>query len=113
MVSRYSRNPEIAADLVRYLCSAESQKKRALELGQLPTRPALYEDADVLAKNPWFRSVVDVLNNAVARPSTVTGAEYSRVGTAIYQNVNQVLISQESAEQAISEIEKVAKRVMQ
>jgi trehalose/maltose transport system substrate-binding protein len=41
MVSKYSKNPEPAADLIRYLCSAEVQKKQALGLSNLPTRPAI------------------------------------------------------------------------
>ena len=36
MVSKYSKNPEAAADLVRFLCSAEVQKKQALDLSNLP-----------------------------------------------------------------------------
>jgi trehalose/maltose transport system substrate-binding protein len=112
MVSKYSKNPEVAADLVRYLCSAEIQKRRALDVGMLPTRPALYQDPDVLAKYPWFKIVTDVLNNAVARPSTVTGANYNQVGTAIFQNVNLVLTGGESAQQAVSKIEQVASRAV-
>ncbi len=50
MVSAYSKAPDTAADLVRYLVSEEQQKKRAVGLGLLPTLPALYSDPDVLAK---------------------------------------------------------------
>jgi trehalose/maltose transport system substrate-binding protein len=37
MVSKYSKNPEVATDLIRYLTSAEVQKKDAIELSGLPT----------------------------------------------------------------------------
>jgi len=112
MVSKYSKNPDAAADLVKFLCSAETQKKRAVDLGQLPTRPEVYKDPDVLAKNPWFKNAVEILNNAVARPSTVTGGEYAQVSTAIYQGANSVLSGQTSASQAVSQIERVAKRIV-
>src|ERR1700732_2090152 len=52
MVSAYSKAPDAAADLVKYLVSAEEQKKHSIALSQLPTLPALYTDADVLAKAP-------------------------------------------------------------
>jgi trehalose/maltose transport system substrate-binding protein len=112
MVSAYSKVPDAAADLVRYLCSPEIQKKRAIDLSQLPTLPALYSDPDVLAKNAWFKNMLDVLSNAVARPSTVTGADYNQISTAIYQNVNKVLTGGESGKDAVSQIERVAKRIV-
>jgi trehalose/maltose transport system substrate-binding protein len=112
MVSAYSKNPAVAADLVRYLCSTEAQKKRAIDLSQLPTRPDVYKDPDVLAKNKWFANAVDVLNNAIARPSTVTGADYNQVSTAFFQAVNKVLSGGQSAQQAVADVERVAKRIV-
>jgi trehalose/maltose transport system substrate-binding protein len=111
MISAYSRVPDAAADLVRYLSSTEVQKKRAINFSVLPTRPALYGDPDVLAKNPFFKIMVDVFNNAVARPSTVTGADYNQLSTAFFQNVNSVLTGGESAQEAVSQVEKVANRI--
>jgi trehalose/maltose transport system substrate-binding protein len=112
MVSAYSKNPAEAADLVRYLCSEEAQKKRAVDLSQLPTRPAVYTDPDVLAKNKWFANAVNVLNNAIARPSTVTGADYNQVSTAFFQAVNKVLSGGQSAQAAVADVERAAKRVL-
>jgi len=112
MVSAYSKNPEAAADLVRYLCSVEAQKKRAIELSQLPTRPEVYKDPDVLAKNKWFSNAVEILNNAIARPSTVTKADYNQVSTSFFQSVNKVLSGGESAQQAVADVERVAKRIV-
>jgi trehalose/maltose transport system substrate-binding protein len=105
MVSKYSKHPRIAADLVRYLCSAEVQKRRALELWQLPTRPELYADQQILANTPWFANMRTVLDDAVARPSTVLKAKYFEVSTAVFQNVNKVLSRGESATDAIGQIE--------
>jgi trehalose/maltose transport system substrate-binding protein len=112
MVSAYSKNPDAAADLAKYLCSPEAQKKRAIDLSQLPTRPEIYTDAEVLAKNPWFNVAVDVLNNAVVRPSTVTGADYNQVSTSLFQNVNKVLSGGEPASEAVQQVERVAKRIV-
>ena len=55
MLSAYSKVPDAAAELIRYLSSAELQKKRTILWSVLPTRPALYADPDVLAKYPWFK----------------------------------------------------------
>ena len=112
MISAYSKVPDAAADLVRYLSSEEIQKKIAIQFSVLPTRTALYSDQDVLAKNPFFKTMLDVLNNAVARPSTLTGADYNQVSTAFFQNVNNVLTGAESGKDAVVQVEKVAKRIL-
>jgi trehalose/maltose transport system substrate-binding protein len=111
-VSAYSKVPDAAADMVKYLVSSAIQKDQAIALSQLPTLPALYADADVLAKNPFFKSMLPVLQNTVARPSTVTGADYNQVSTAFFQNVNKVLSGGATAQEAVSAVEKVAKRVV-
>ncbi len=112
MVSRYSQHPEEAVELVRYLTSYEVQKERTLKLSLLPTRPALYEDPEVLTVRPWFQSVLPVLQNAVARPSTVTGALYNRVSEAFYSSVHEVLTGQKTAAQAVQEIERKLQRIL-
>jgi trehalose/maltose transport system substrate-binding protein len=112
MVSTYSKAPDVAADLVKYLDSSDAQKQRAVELSLLPTLPALYADPDVLAKAPWFKNMLDVLQNAIARPSTVTGADYNQISTAFFQSVNKVLSGGQSAQDAVKDVEKVAKRLV-
>ena len=111
MVSAYSKAPDAAADLVRYLASEEQQIKRAIGLSYLPTLPALYSNPEVLAKHAWFKNLLDVLQNAVARPSTATGADYNQLSTAFFQNVNKVLTGGETPKNAVSQVEKVAKRI--
>ena len=112
MVSAYSKLPDAAADLLRYLSSAEVQKRIATHTSLLPTRPALYSDSEVLAKNPFFKIMRNVFDNAVARPSTVTGVDYNQVSAAIFQNVNYVLTGTESGKGAVVQIEEVAKRIV-
>ncbi len=56
--------------------------------------------------------MLDVLTNAVARPSTVTGADYNQLSTAFFQSVNKVLTGGETPKNAVSQVEKVAKRIV-
>jgi trehalose/maltose transport system substrate-binding protein len=57
MLSTYSKNKDLAAKLIKYMVSYETQKEHAIKLSRLPTRPALYEDKDVLAAQPWFSAI--------------------------------------------------------
>jgi trehalose/maltose transport system substrate-binding protein len=112
MVSAYSKVPNASADLVRYLTSAEVEKRHAIELGLLPTLPDLYKDADLQQKIPWFKNAPDILANTIARPSTVAGSSYNELSQGLFENVNKILNGQESAEDGILQIERVSKRAV-
>jgi hypothetical protein len=58
------------------------------------------------------RRVSNVFNNAVARPSTVTGADYNQLSTAFSQNLNKVLTSAESGKDAVDQVGRVAKSIV-
>ena len=104
-VSRYSNNPELAADVALFLASYDEQKIRAIEGSLNPTIMALYEDEDVLEATPFFGSLYDVFINAVARPSTATAPQYAQVSSAIYTAVHSVLTGQEDAATAMALLE--------
>ncbi len=112
MVSAYSRHPKEAADLVKYLTSYEVQKDNAVRLSRLPTRPALYQDKDVLAKNPWFKDLLPVFQNAVSRPSDVAGARYNQVSEAIWTEVHAALTGRKTGEQAVRDLEARLRRIL-
>jgi trehalose/maltose transport system substrate-binding protein len=62
-VSRYSQNVRIAADLVRYLAGAHEQRRRAIIGAFQPTIRRLYEDADVARANPFFTTLLPILEH--------------------------------------------------
>ena len=112
MISAYSKVADAAADPVRYLSAVEVQKRIAIHFSVLPTRPGLYSDPEVLANNPFFKIMPNVFNSAVARPSPVGAADYNQLSTAFFQNVNSVLTGGESAQEAVAQVGKVAKRIL-
>ena len=112
MLSAYSKNKDAAAKLIEYLVSYDTQKEHAIKLSQLPTRPALYEDKDVLAAQPWFSRLRPVFENAVARPSTVTGSNYNKVSTIFFQTTNQILNGAIPVEKGLQGMESKIKRAL-
>ncbi|WP_072282039.1 ABC transporter substrate-binding protein [Rappaport israeli] len=104
-VSKYSNHPEIAADLVMFLTSKEEQKRRAIVGGYNPTYPELYEDAEILAANPFFAELYDTFTNAVARPSDVTKGKYNRVSNAFWEATHSVLAGNSDAATALNALE--------
>jgi trehalose/maltose transport system substrate-binding protein len=103
-VSKYSRNPALAADLVMYMTSAQVQKERALVGSFNPTLPTLYRDADIARANPFMGQLFDVFSRAVARPTTVTGARYNQVSNEFWNAVHEVLSGKEKPDEALARL---------
>ena len=104
-VSKYSNNPEIAADVAMFLAGFESQKMRAVDGSLNPTIVELYEDEDVLEANPFFGDLYEVFTNAVARPSTISAPNYNQVSEYYFQAVHSVLTGQDDALTALEFLE--------
>ncbi len=111
-VSRYSRYPELAADLVMHLTSAEEQKRRAIRAAYIPTIAALFEDPEILAANPFFATVGDTVKTAAPRPSSVTGAAYNRVSARFWNAVHSVLSGKQAAQPALKRLARDLQRIL-
>jgi len=96
-VSKFSKNPEVAADLVRYLTSKTVQRQRAIAGSYAPTIRDLYKDPEVLEANPFFETMQPILDQAVARPTGQTGQQYMAVSAYFWDAVRDVLQGTASA----------------
>jgi trehalose/maltose transport system substrate-binding protein len=110
-VSRYSRHPQLAASLVRYLTSYAEQKRRAIQGSYNPTITALYQDPEVLAATPFFGRLYKIFAHAVARPSRITGAKYARVSAEFYYTVHDVLSGKTEAAPALATLQRKLARL--
>ncbi len=110
-VSKYSKSPEVAIDLVKYLTSPVEQKRRALKGSYNPTILQLYQDPEILAANPFFGALYDTFIHATARPSTVTGIKYNQVSKEFWEASYAVLNGSVSAEVSLQQLEKRLKRL--
>jgi trehalose/maltose transport system substrate-binding protein len=110
-VSKYSKNPDLAADLVKYLTSTAEQKRRAIEGNFQPTIASLYKDKDVLAANPFYASLYETFQSAVPRPSTATGSKYNQVSSEFYNTTYAVLSGQTDAAAGVKELDGKLRRL--
>ena len=62
-VSKYSKNPDVAIDLVMYLTGPEEQKRRAVVGSFNPTIPALFKDADIQRRRLSSASCYEVFSS--------------------------------------------------
>ena len=110
-VSKYSKNQKLAADLVMYLTSAEEQKRRAVQGAYNPTIESLYKDPEILKAAPFMGELYDTFVNAVARPSTVTGAKYNQVSNDFWNAMHGVLSGRAKADASLAQLESSLKRM--
>jgi trehalose/maltose transport system substrate-binding protein len=90
-VSKYSKSQDAAIELVKFLTSAETQKKRAVELSNMPTIAALYDDKDVAAAQPFMPQWKPIFETAVPRPSAATKVKYNEVSSKFWGAVHNTL----------------------
>ena len=105
-LSKYSKHKKDAADLIRFLTSAEELKRRSQAGGYFPPMEKLYQDADVLASNPLMKAMSLVLKNTSLRPSRQTRSKYSQVSSAFWNAVHTVLSKKMTAEKSFQDMEK-------
>ncbi|HVW56551.1 MAG TPA: ABC transporter substrate-binding protein [Rhizobiaceae bacterium] len=104
-VSRYSRHKDVAIKLVKFLTSKAVQKERAIASARLPTLKSLYDDPEIRAKQPIIGRMKAALENAVARPSAVTGANYNEVSADFWTAVHNTLAGDGSAKDNLELLE--------
>jgi trehalose/maltose transport system substrate-binding protein len=90
-VSRYSNAPELASDLVAWLTGPGQEKRGALSDGFSPSRPALYDDLDLIAAYPHYPALRTALDAAVPGPAHIVGAKYDLVSEVLWEAVHRAL----------------------
>lgn len=110
-VNKYSKNPEIAADLVMFLTSYQEQKRRAIAGTFNPTIDKLYQDKEMLEAVPFFGDLYETFKNGQPRPSSQSGENYNRVSNAFYDGVYKIM-SGENVDTTFNQIERNMKRAL-
>lgn len=100
-VTSFSKNKAEAVKLARWLSSPEVAKMQAIEASHLPVFAEVYTDADVLAKNPWFKDALPVVQSARARP---VSPRYTEVSEIIRTNMNAFLAGTKTADAALTDM---------
>jgi trehalose/maltose transport system substrate-binding protein len=90
-VSRYSNVPELASDLVAWLTSPAEEKRRALSAGFNPSRPALYDDPDLIAAYPHYPALRTALDASAPGPAHIFGTKYDLASEALWEAVHRAL----------------------
>ena len=109
-IPRVSRNAEAAMDFLLWATNAE-QMKRSAQRGNPPTRRSLFNDAELVAKNPAYPAQLRSLETSRPRPRTPQWNEIENAFGIFLSKANSgELSATEAMNQANAEIEKILQR---
>jgi multiple sugar transport system substrate-binding protein len=98
-VTANSGNSELAMKFLEYVTSADVQKKAA-EFGGVPTRTSVFNDSELLAKYPYFATILTCTENSVVRPRLV---EWTDIETAYGTELSSAISGTKSVDQALAD----------
>ncbi|MGH3148742.1 MAG: ABC transporter substrate-binding protein [Rubrobacter sp.] len=96
-ISSSATDPEAAWKFIQFLTAPEQQKMRAVEGSYLPTRSALYDDAEIQEKVPVVPLARDALQHTRPRP---VSPYYSDMSLEMAEQFNASLAGDISPEEA-------------
>ncbi len=110
VASKYSKQSQLAKQLVIYLGSVEAQRI-STTYSLPPTYPALYDDPTLIQQFPLLPQLKLAAQDLIARPSAQTGQHYPEVSNEFWTAVQRVLQKRQAAPDAIEQLEQRLKRV--
>jgi trehalose/maltose transport system substrate-binding protein len=108
-VNKYSKHPEAAEKLVRFLASPAAQKSLALTIGYRPTRKALYKDPDLLREQPVIESFYGVFMKARPRPVT---PYYLMITQVLQPELSAAISGIKTPEEALTSAQKQVEHIL-
>lgn len=89
-VNAHTQNRDAAIDFITWMSSPDTQLRIATGLGLAPTRPSVFDQPELIAKQPFMHTLKDVFVGATPRPVTPL---YPQVTLALQSAVSRALVS--------------------
>ena len=108
-IPKASKNQQAAADFIKWMLQADTQKTYAQNNG-IPSRTSVLKDASLQAANPYFSVLADALQAPPNwRPRT---DQWNAVETIIGTELNAALAGQETAQDVVTKASKQIRTLM-
>ena len=101
-INAFSKNPDAAWEFVKYMLGPDAQKTSAISASVFATLSSVYDDADVLKAQPFFKNVKPVFQTAVPRP---VSPKYPDITTAIQARIHAALTKQSAVADALTSLQ--------
>lgn len=107
-VTSNSANKELALKFLECVTSADVQKKAA-EFGGVPTRTSVFNDSELVAKYPYFKTILEATENSVVRPRTPL---WTDIETAYGTELSSAISGTKSVDQALADARTAIESIM-
>ncbi len=107
-VTANSGNSELAMKFLEYVTSADVQKKAAA-FGGVPTRTSVFTDSELLAKYPYFETILASTENSVVRPRLTL---WTDIETAYGTELSSAISGTKSVDQALADARAAIESIM-
>lgn len=97
-ISKTTKHREEAWKAIQFFTSAEAQRQFILETGYVPSRRALFNDPQIVAKYSYYPQLLEVVEKAVLRPPV---AQYAQASDILQRYLSAALTGQQSPERAM------------
>ncbi|MGF9650425.1 ABC transporter substrate-binding protein [Pseudarthrobacter oxydans] len=101
-VSPFTPNKATALEFIKFFTSEEQARKRLELSSRAPAYAALYEDPAVVAKRPFFPTLLESLENAQPRPKVV---QYGATTKAIQEEAYAALTGEKDTDSALKDMQ--------
>jgi multiple sugar transport system substrate-binding protein len=108
-INAFSKQPDAAWEFINYTLQPDAQKMGAINASWTVTLQSIYDDTEVLSKEPLFKKLKPVLENALPRPVSPV---YTDVSDAIQSNVYQALKKQVTPSVALSNLTSALQKIV-
>jgi circadian clock protein KaiC len=105
-----AKAPMAASEFIRFMTGQEIQKERALRGGPLPTIEALYSDPDVLAFNPYYPLLRQILRDSRRRHEI---PEYLRISHLIQHHLHPALEGRTDVDETLDKLARQVDGILQ
>jgi multiple sugar transport system substrate-binding protein len=108
-VSKFSRHKKEAVEFIRFLTGADAMKVNYQHSGRIPSRTAVFDDADVRKQYPYIDALKPVFEQARPRP---VRPDYGQISAeAIQPNLAAALSKQKTVPAALKDMAAAAARI--
>ena len=97
-ISTSSQHPDAAWQVIEFLSSEESQREFILDTGFVPSRIALFNDPEIVAKYSYYPQLLEVVRSSALRPPI---AQYAQASDILQRYLSGAIAGNMTAEQAM------------
>lgn len=97
-ISKTTKHPDAAWEVVKFFTSKASQKKYVLTTGYVPSRKSLFNDPEIVAKYAHYPELLTIVQNAALRPPI---AQYAQASDILQRYLSAALTNIMTPEKAM------------